>query len=142
MRTSSLRPGWNVYSSDCNCTSRLLTTGSERKERLLLILPIVPPEITAVAAPPQGLTKQSNNRADHRQILVPQRRPVQTRDIVHECVCTGPIFLHVTGQEDGVCYITARLATLSQLSSTNDKQGGPHKLCLKKKEVYCDTNGN
>lgn len=49
-----------------------------------------------------------------------------------------PVFLHVTDQEDGVCYITVRLATLSQLSSTNDKQGGPHKLCLKKKEVYCD----
>lgn len=49
-----------------------------------------------------------------------------------------PVFLHVTDQEDAVCYITVCLATLSQLSYTNDKQGGPHKLCLKKKDVYCD----
>lgn len=121
VRTSSLIPscpGWNVYSSDCNCTTRLLTTGSERKERLLLILPIVAPEITALAAPPQGLTKQSNNRADHRQILVPQRRPVQTRQIIRVCVhgrITLPVFLHVTDQEDAVCY---RLLHHSALSNT------------------------
>lgn len=110
------------------------SAGSPRKDRLLLILPVIPSEITVPAASPQGLTEaEFMTEVIRGQILAPWRGLVSlARRLESDRPPPSPfppslqVVLSLTGREEPACYrryVTTRpVSVLDHTSCCLEKQ--------------------